>query len=886
MGSGFTGLYDDRLVAISILISMLAACATLDLAERVSTARKTLRVLWLYGGAVAMGIGIWSMHYVGMLAFNLPTTVLYDWPTVLLSLFTAIVASGAALFIVSRETMGLGRALVGSVLLGGGIAAMHYIGMAAMRLRAARVYSPGLVALSIVLAVVISFAAVQVAFASGHRPGKWGLRKVGSGILLGLAIPITHYVGMAAMHFKNTPYFNGSLEHAIPISPFGVTVIIVATILFLGHVYMVSAVNRHIAEQAQQLIQSGGELHAIFNNLMDGILVMDKENKLIQMNPAAQRILGLPAEIPSLDAVRNMFTMHQPDGSLLPPDEWPGERARHGDYVRDLEIEVRSSYTGNVEMVEISAVPAVSESGETMETILTFRPVTERKHSDEMRSRMAAIVESSQDAIIGKDLNGIVTSWNLGAEKIFGYEAGEIVGKSIHCLLPGDRQQEEDGILERIRSGQTVSQLETMRVRKDGKQIQVSLMICPIRDRNNKIVGASKIARDITETRHLERQLRQSQKMEAIGQLTGGIAHDFNNLLAIVIGNLTLMERLIADNEDAMKRLRPAQKAAARGADLTKRLLALASKEELNPIVLHVEDAIRETVELVGRALGPEIKIFTRFDKEIPPVFADASGLENALLNLAVNARDAMPHGGTLTFEGELAKVEKDFPGVQSGELQRCHYVRIAVSDTGHGMSKETMERALEPFFTTKERNKGTGLGLAMVYGFARQSGGTIRLYSEVDFGTTVSIYLPLAGDIKPESIEIPQLALTTLAGGTVLVVDDETDLLEIARAYLTEMGYSALTASNAATALTTIAQYKEIDLMVTDIIMPGGMNGVEMAVMARELNPNLKVIYSSGFPADALMEKNGTVIDGPLLRKPYHRAEFSSMVQRMMETT
>jgi CheY-like chemotaxis protein len=289
---------------------------------------------------------------------------------------------------------------------------------------------------------------------------------------------------------------------------------------------------------------------------------------------------------------------------------------------------------------------------------------------------------------------------------------------------------------------------------------------------------------------------------------------------------------------------------------------------------------------LVGRALGPEIKIFTRFDKEIPPVFADASGLENALLNLAVNARDAMPHGGTLTFEGELAKVEKDFPGVQSGELQPCHYVRIAVSDTGHGMSKETMERALEPFFTTKERNKGTGLGLAMVYGFARQSGGTIRLYSEVDFGTTVSIYLPLAGDIKPESIEIPQLALTTLAGGTVLVVDDETDLLEIARAYLTEMGYSALTASNAATALTTIAQYKEIDLMVTDIIMPGGMNGVEMAVMARELNPKLKVIYSSGFPADALMEKNGTVIDGPLLRKPYHRAEFSSMVQRMMETT
>jgi PAS domain S-box-containing protein len=580
-----------------------------------------------------------------------------------------------------------------------------------------------------------------------------------------------------------------------------------------------------------------------------------------------------------------MFTMHRLDGSLLAPEEWPGELARRGEYVRDLEIEIRSKHAGTTELVEITSVPTVS-NGEAMETILTFRPLMERRRTDEMRSRMAAIVESSQDAIIGKDLNGIVTSWNHGAEKIFGYTADEIMGKSIQCLLPPDRKDEEDGILERIRSGNTISQLETMRVRKDGKHIQVSLMICPIRDSRNRIVGASKIARDITETRQLERQLRQSQKMEAIGQLTGGIAHDFNNLLAIVIGNLTLLERLIAEKEEAMKRLRPAQKAAARGADLTRRLLALASKEDLKPIVVQVEDAIRETIELAGRALGPEIKIFTRFAKEIPPVFVDPSGFESALLNLAVNARDAMPHGGTLTFEGEVARMDKDFPGVQTGELKPGHYARIAVSDTGHGMSKETMERALEPFFTTKERNKGTGLGLAMVYGFARQSGGALRLYSEVDIGTTVSIYLPLAGDAIPELYELPQPELTVLAGGTVLVVDDESDLLEIARAYLTEMGFSALTANNAATALAAVAQYKEIDLMMTDIIMPGGMNGVELAVRARELNPNLKVIYSSGFPADALVERNGTMVDGPLLRKPYHRAEFAAIIQRVMEAT
>ena len=265
-------------------------------------------------------------------------------------------------------------------------------------------------------------------------------------------------------------------------------------------------------------------------------------------------------------------------------------------------------------------------------------------------------------------------------------------------------------------------------------------------------------------------------------------------------------------------------------------------------------------------------------------MFVDASGLESALLNLAVNSRDAMPNGGTLTFEAELASVDPDFPAVQTGELNPGSYVRIAVSDSGHGMSKQTIERALEPFFTTKGRNKGTGLGLAMVYGFARQSGGTICLNSEVDFGTTVSIYLPLASDPKPDVCEVPQPALTVHGEGTVLVVDDESDLLEIARAYLTEMGYSTLTANNAATALNIVAQYKEINVMMTDIIMPGGMNGVELAQAARQMNPTLKVIYSSGFPADALVERNGAMVDGPLLRKPYHRAEFAIIIQSTME--
>jgi CheY-like chemotaxis protein len=343
---------------------------------------------------------------------------------------------------------------------------------------------------------------------------------------------------------------------------------------------------------------------------------------------------------------------------------------------------------------------------------------------------------------------------------------------------------------------------------------------------------------------------------------------------------------MIDGNEAALKRLKPAQKAAARGADLTRRLLGLASKEDLNPVSIRLQDAIEETIELAGRALGPEIKILTDFDLSLPTVFVDVAGLESALLNLAVNARDAMPKGGTLTISTQLSRLDESFPPVLTGELKSGVYARISVSDTGHGMSRETLDRALEPFFTTKTRNKGTGLGLAMVYGFARQSGGTVRLYSEQGYGTTVTLYLPLAGESAPAMPELPAAHVSSPSGGTVLIVDDEVELLEIAHEYLIEMGYSALRANNAASALKTIAEDGEIDLMITDIIMPGGMNGVELAEKARLLSPRLKVIYSSGFPADALVERNGTKVDDPMLRKPYQRSEFAEIIRRTLAGT
>lgn len=881
------GQYDYRLVALSVFISILAAYAALDLAERTSTAQGSSRLVWLYGGAFAMGTGIWAMHYVGMVAFHLPIPVLYDWPTVVASLLIAIAASAVALFIVSRKTMGLARTAAGSLFMGGGIAAMHYIGMAAMRLRAISFYSVGLVLLSIVLAILISFIALQLAFAGrddqSRWGGRWGASKFFSGLSMGIAIPTMHYVGMAAASFVAAPQFNASLAHAVPITPFALSVIIVATMVLLGHVYLVSAINRRFSSHSEDLAQQGALFKAVFENLREGIVVLDRDRNILHANHSYLRIMGGDEGI-SLKEFVSTLEFFTPDNQPLPLDQRPSYLAARGIFVRDLELKVRNPETGRTAICEFSTTPIPGKEGRTPQFIVSYRDITERKKLDEANSRLVAIVESSQDAIIGKDLNGIVTSWNRGAELLYGYTASEMIGQSISRLMPPGYEEEERSILEQVRQGESVEQLETVRLRKDGEAVQVSLMISPIRDSRGRIIGASKIARDITERKQLERQLRQSQKMEAIGQLTGGIAHDFNNLLAILIGNLGLLERMLEGNHDALKRLKPAQKAAARGADLTRRLLALASKEELNPTIVRIDEAIHEVIELAGRALGPEIKIHASCDPSVPPVFVDSAGLESALLNLAVNARDAMPKGGTLSFNAQLIHLDESFPAVQARDIQSGTYARISVSDSGSGMSRQTLERAMEPFFTTKPRNKGTGLGLSMVYGFTRQSGGTVRIYSEEGFGTTVSLYLPLADESAPLVCELPPPRRRSQSGGTVLVVDDEADLLDIAHTYLTSLGFNTLRADNPASALNAVAQFKEISLLITDIIMPGGMNGVELAEKARQLNPHLKVVYSSGFPADALIEKNGTRVDGPMLRKPYQRSEFEAIIQRALD--
>ena len=519
--------------------------------------------------------------------------------------------------------------------------------------------------------------------------------------------------------------------------------------------------------------------------------------------------------------------------------------------------------------------------------LIVMRAESARRQSD---LRFRAILDAAPDAIIISDNDNRILLVNHATQSLYATPASELIGQPVSILSPADTRaalHEELMCLRQSDDHASVGQTRQMQGQARGGRlfpIEVTRSLLDMED-GSWIIS---VVRDISERQQLEQQLLQSQKMEAIGQLTGGVAHDFNNLLGIIVGNLDLLERIVATQPAALKRVHTAQKAALRGADLTKRLLAFSRRQHLQPAAVQLADTITNLVEMAARTLGPDIRIVTDIETTTPTIHVDAAALENALLNLAVNARDAMPDGGTLTFSTHRVELDQDFPAVHAGEIGPGSYVCLRISDTGHGMTPEQLKHAFEPFFTTKERGKGTGLGLAMVYGFVKQSGGYIRLYSEIGIGTTVSMLLPVADE--NDAVAHASLSASpnyqAVPGMVALVVDDEPDLLEIATTHLTEIGYRVIQATDGPSALSAQAQADRIDLLLTDVIMPGGMNGVKLAEQIRALRPGIRTIYTSGFPSQTLAERNGTRIDGPLLNKPYVKGEFVKMISQVMEET
>ncbi len=616
----------------------------------------------------------------------------------------------------------------------------------------------------------------------------------------------------------------------------------------------------------------------------------------------------------------------------------------------------------------------------------------DRDHHRERESLFSAVVESSNDAIITTSLGGAITGWNRAAERLFGFTAAEAVGNRIDIIVPPDKHPEVSKNLLRVSKGEAIEHYETLRLHKDGSELNVALGISPIKSATGEIVGASKTTRDITESKRTERalsqeveerrrifetsqdlilvtdtkgtfvqvspssmtilgyrpdemighsavefihpddlestrhemrsarrgqhmrnfetryvhkdgqavtltwmgawsepvrrhffvgrdltekhaaeaQIRQAQKMDAVGQLTGGVAHDFNNILTVITGTIGILSEAVADSPQLSAIAKMIDEAAERGASLTKHLLAFARKQPLQPREVDVNGLILETAKLLHPTLGEQIEIRPLLAADASTALVDPNQLTTAILNLSLNARDAMPAGGKLTLETNNIYLDEGYASMHS-EVTVGNYVLIAVSDTGTGIPAANLERVFDPFFTTKEVGKGTGLGLSMVFGFVKQSNGHIKIYSEEGHGTTVKIYLPRA---------------TRVEGGNeiVLVVEDDALVRRYVITQIESLGYTTMEASNATEALNVIDNGDPIDLLFTDVIMPGPLNGRQLVEAALKRRPSLKTLYTSGYTENAIVH-HGRLDSGVLLlAKPYRKSDLAKMMRMALD--
>lgn len=510
------------------------------------------------------------------------------------------------------------------------------------------------------------------------------------------------------------------------------------------------------------------------------------------------------------------------------------------------------------------------------------------ENSTETNRTFELLVQSVTDyAIYMLNPKGLVASWNAGAERFKGYAADEIIGQ--HFSLFYSEEDRQAGIpriaLETAR-GEGRFEAEGWRVRKDGSRFWASVIIDPVRNDDGELIGFAKVTRDLTEKRAIEEQLRQSQKMEAVGQLTGGLAHDFNNLLTGISGSLEMMQIRMAQGRtaDFDRYFMAAQGAVKRAAALTHRLLAFSRRQTLDPKPTNVNRLLSGLEDLVRRTVGPAIQVEVVGASGLWPTLVDPNQLENAVLNLCINARDAMPDGGKLTIEtvnkwfDERAARQQDLPVGQ--------YVSLCVTDTGMGMTPDVIAKAFDPFFTTKPMGEGTGLGLSMIYGFARQSGGQVRIYSEVGQGTTMCMYLPRHDEDAPPEEEtlVPVPPAPLGEGEVVLVIDDEPTIRMLIAEVLAESGFAVIEAPDGPAGLRVLESNARIDLLITDVGLPGGLNGRQVADAARVSRPNLKVLFITGYAENAIIGR-GRLENGMfVLTKPFQMEILAERIREIIE--
>ena len=1013
--------YDARFVILSILVAILASYVALSLAGRVRSGSHAERLGWLTGGATVMGLGIWSMHFIGMLAFHLPVLIAYDMPLLVLSVIVAIAASLVALMVIGRS----GATLVaGGISMGAGIAGMHYIGMASMKVEAQRGYSAPIVAVSVLIAMLASLGAFWLIAnlrADGTR--RAALTKVLSAVVMGAAISGMHYTGMAAARFTTGGEFASSGHYILASGRFEGAVVGFA-ILVLGLVVVGVLVDQNmqtradimtqLREQTGLLATSEQRTRLIIDTALDAVISMRSSGVISDWSAQAERMFGwsradaigqqlsdtiiphrfrdahngglkkflatgegpifnkrievvalsrdgheFPIELaisPSKvgeewtfsafirdlteqkkieeaarlgeQRYRTLFEdipvglyRSTPDGILIdvnpamvamlgyrsreallatpatsfyidPTDRlrWTAQLANSG-VVRDFEVRMRRADGAEIWVRDTTHVKRRPDGRvllyEGVLEDITDRVETEREVQASER-RLVQILEAAPLGIIVSDELGVPVFANAGAKKMLGVGIvpGTNAGTIAHvyqAYLAGTDQLYpiERMPMMRALTGEAVA-VDDMEIRQEGKVLSLHVQGAPIMDAESNVVGAVVAFFDATEKKTLESQLRQTSKMEAVGQLAGGVAHDFNNLLtvimsysAMILGDLDPSNPLHAD-------LREIAAAADRAAGLTRQLLAFSRQQVMQPRVLDINAVVRDVETMLRRIIGEDIELLITLDANVDAINADPGQLEQVIMNLVVNSRDAMPAGGRLTISTSNSELSTESA---AGALDAPDgaYVMLSVGDTGTGMHQDVQQRLFDPFFTTKDQGRGTGLGLSTVYGIVKQSGGEIYVYSEVGHGSTFKVYFPRYDGWEAEKSEA---STSEVPGGTetLLLVEDDANLRNLVARVLSGCGYTVFVAEGGVEALALARDpATQIDAVISDVVM-SGMNGRQLVEKLLDSRPGIGVLLMSGYTDDDVLRRGVLHGETAFLQKPFTPDQLARKVRGVLD--
>ena len=616
---------------------------------------------------------------------------------------------------------------------------------------------------------------------------------------------------------------------------------------------------------------------AVVESSSDAIITKSLDGTITAWNRTAERLFGFSAE----EAVGQRIDI------IVPPERRAElrqilDRIARGESIAQHET-VRHRKDGSEVEVLLAISPIRSAAGEIIGASKTARDISERKRTEaalnqEIEERRR-IFETSQDLILVTDTEGNFVQVSPSSMTILGYEPTEMIGHSAVEFIHADDLDRTRAEMRAARRGRLMRNFETRYVHKDGRAVALIWM----GTWSEPVQRHFFVGRDLTEKQAVEAQYRQAQKMEAVGQLTGGVAHDFNNILTVITGTIGILADAVADRPELEAITRMIDEAAERGGQLTKHLLAFARKQPLQPREIDVNGLVLETVKLLRPTLGEQIQIDPLLADDTWPALVDPNQLTTAILNLALNARDAMPNGGSLAVETKNVYLDQAYADMHV-EVKPGSYVMIAVSDTGSGIAPEDIERVFDPFFTTKEVGKGTGLGLSMVYGLVKQSNGHIKIYSEQGHGTSVKLYLPRATGVDHGATEMLPSAAVQGGHEAVLVVEDDALVRKYVLTQIRSLGYSTLEACNAAEALQMIDSAADIDLLFTDVIMPGAMNGRQLVDEALKRRPSLKTLFTSGYTENAIVH-HGRLDSGVLLlAKPYRKPELARMIRMALD--